>query len=113
MLPASARLLSADKAFHDKRIQPNLAVGQTSEGGTIPPSQLFAEHVYVCLVDEHFALTCLDQIPVDNVLFEGDYPHGDGLWPDNRKYLENVLADVADDDAVKIAEGNLRGLLHP
>jgi predicted TIM-barrel fold metal-dependent hydrolase len=102
----------ADKAFHDKRIQPNLAIGQTSKGGTIPPSQLFAEHVYVCLVDEHFALACLDQIPVDNLLFEGDYPHGDGLWPDNRKYLENVLADVPDDDAVKIAEGNLRGLLH-
>jgi len=102
----------ADKAFHDKRIQPNLAIGQTSKGGTIPPSQLFAEHVYVCLVDEHFALTCLDQIPVGNLLFEGDYPHGDGLWPNNRTYLEEVLADVPDDDAVKIAEGNLRGLLH-
>jgi predicted TIM-barrel fold metal-dependent hydrolase len=101
----------ADKAFHDKRIQPNAEIGQTSKGGTVPPSQLFAEHVYVCLVDEHFALRSLADIPVDNLLFEGDYPHGDGLWPDNRKYLENVLADVPDDDAAKIAETNLRGLL--
>jgi predicted TIM-barrel fold metal-dependent hydrolase len=102
----------ADKAFHDKRIKPNLAIGQTSCGGTIPPSQLFAERVYVCLVDEQFAVRSLADIPVDNLLFEGDYPHGDGLWPNNRKYLENVLAEAPDDDAVKIAETNLRGLLH-
>jgi predicted TIM-barrel fold metal-dependent hydrolase len=101
----------ADKAFHDKRIQPNLAIGQTSKGGTTPPSQLFAEHVYVCLVDEHFALRSLDDIPAGNLLFEGDYPHGDGLWPHNRKYLEKVLADVPDDDAAKIAETNMRKLL--
>jgi predicted TIM-barrel fold metal-dependent hydrolase len=102
----------ADKAFHDKRIQPNLAIGQTSKGGTFPPSQLFAEHVSVCLVDEHFALRSLADIPVDNLLFEGDYPHGDGLWPNNRKYLEEALADVPDEDATKIAETNMRGLLH-
>lgn len=101
----------ADKAFHDKRIKPNAAIGQTSRGGTVPPSQLFREHMYVCLVDEHFALRSLGDIPVDNLLWEGDYPHGDGLWPDNQRYLREVLADVPDDDATKIAETNLRELL--
>lgn len=101
----------ADKAFHDTRIKPNTEIGQTSKGGTIPPSELFRRHLYVCLVDERFALRSLGDIPVDNLLFEGDYPHGDGLWPDNRRYLEQVLADVPDDDARKIAETNLRKLL--
>jgi hypothetical protein len=101
----------ADKAFHDKRIQPNASIGQTSRGGTIPPSQLFREHMYVCLVDEHFALRSLGDIPVDNLLWEGDYPHGDGLWPHNHDYLEKALAGVPDEDAVKIAETNLRKLL--
>ena len=100
-----------DKAFHDKRIKPNPAIGQTSKGGTIPPSELFRRHMYVCLVDERFALRSLGDIPVDNLLFEGDYPHGDGLWPNNRQYLEKALADVPDEDAVKIAETNLRMLL--
>jgi hypothetical protein len=77
----------------------------------LPPSQVFAEHMYVCLVDEHFALRSLGDIPVDNLLWEGDYPHGDGLWPSNRAYLEKALADVPDEDAVKIAETNLRSLL--
>jgi predicted TIM-barrel fold metal-dependent hydrolase len=102
----------ADKAFHDKRIRPNYEIGQTSRGGTIPPSELFKQHMYACLVDEHFALRSLGDIPVDNLLFEGDYPHGDGLWPNNRAYLEKALADVPDADAIKIAETNLRGLLH-
>ena len=102
----------ADKAFHDKRIKPNEAIGQTSKGGTIPPSELFHRQMYVCLVDEHFALRSLGDIPVDNLLWEGDYPHGDGLWPDNHRYIEEVLADVPDEDATKIAETNLRQLLH-
>jgi predicted TIM-barrel fold metal-dependent hydrolase len=102
----------ADKAFHDKRIKPNEAIGQTSKGGTIPPSELFRRQMYVCLVDEHFALRSLGDIPVDNLLWEGDYPHGDGLWPDNHRYIERVLADVPDEDATKIAETNLRQLLH-
>jgi predicted TIM-barrel fold metal-dependent hydrolase len=102
----------ADKAFHDPRIKPNLAIGQTSKGGEVPPSQLFRDHMYVCLVDEHFALRSLGDIPVDNLLWEGDYPHGDGLWPHNHDYLEKVLATVPDEDARKIAEANLRGLLH-
>jgi predicted TIM-barrel fold metal-dependent hydrolase len=102
----------ADKAFHDVRIKPNTSIGQTSRGGTTPPSQLFREHIYVCLVDEHFALRSLGDIPVDNLLWEGDYPHGDGLWPHNHDYLGKVLADVPDEDATKIAETNLRRLLH-
>jgi predicted TIM-barrel fold metal-dependent hydrolase len=101
----------ADKAFHDKRIKPNAAIGQTSKGGTVPPSQLFRQSMYVCLVDEYFALRSLGDIPVDNLLWEGDYPHGDGLWPNNQRYLERALADVPEEDAVKIAETNLRKLL--
>ena len=101
----------ADKAFHDPRIQPNRDIGQTSKGGEVPPSQLFRDHMYVCLVDEQFALRSLGDVPVDNLVFEGDYPHGDGLWPHNHEYLEKALADVPDADARKIAETNLRKVL--
>jgi hypothetical protein len=76
--------------------------------GKVPPSQLFAEHMYVCLVDEHFALRALGDIPVDNLLWEGDFPHGDGLWPDNRSTMEKSLVDVPDADAEKIMQRNFR-----
>jgi predicted TIM-barrel fold metal-dependent hydrolase len=102
----------ADKAFHDKRIKPNLSIGQTARVLSVPPSELFRDHMYVCLVDEYFALRSLRDIPVDNLLWEGDYPHGDGLWPNNHDYLEKALAEVPDEDAVKIAETNMRKLLN-
>jgi predicted TIM-barrel fold metal-dependent hydrolase len=100
-----------DKAFHDKRIRPNRSIGQTSKGGAMLPSELFRRQMFVCLVDERFALRSLGDIPVDNLLFEGDFPHGDGLWPDNRSYLEKALVDVPESDAVKIAYSNLAELL--
>jgi len=100
----------ADKAFRDSRLQRDLSIGQLG-AGTRLPSELFAEHVFVCLVDERFALRSLGDIPTDNLLWEGDYPHGDGRWPHNHDYLEEALAKVPDAEAVKIAETNLRGLL--
>ena len=94
-----------DKVFWDYR------VGRHQEPGARPPSELFAEHVFVCMVTENFALRSIGEIPVDNLLWEGDYPHGDGLWPHNRKWLTEAMADVADADAVKIGETNPRRVL--
>ena len=94
-----------DKIFWDYR------VGRHQEPGARPPSELFAEHMYVCMVTEHFALRVIGDIPVDNLLWEGDYPHGDGLWPHNHDYLEKALVDVPDDEAVKFAGTTLRGVL--
>ena len=96
----------AEKTFFDERFGGTNRLAQGQAG----PRDLFAEHVYVCLVDEAFALRSLGDVPVDNLLWEGDYPHGDGLWPDNRKYLDEALADIPDADAAKIAEGNFRRL---
>ena len=93
----------ADKMFHDKRFEEMMSHERL-------PSELFAEHVYVCLVDEYFALRSLDDMPIDNMLWEGDYPHGDGLWPDNLVYLEKAFADVPEADAQKIVESNFRRL---
>jgi predicted TIM-barrel fold metal-dependent hydrolase len=102
----------AEKAFHDNRTATDLSIGQAGVKDSRPPHEVFATHMYACLLDERFALRNLGDVPADNLLFEGDYPHGDGLWPNNRAYLEKALADVPAHDAVKIAETNLRTLLH-
>jgi predicted TIM-barrel fold metal-dependent hydrolase len=95
----------SDKVFWDYRI------GRHTEPGARPPSELFAEHVYVCMVTEYFALRAIGDIPIDNLLVECDYPHGDGLWPNNRKWLEEAMLDVATEDVVKIVETNPRRVL--
>jgi predicted TIM-barrel fold metal-dependent hydrolase len=74
------------------------------------PSEVFAQHVYACMISEVFAPHALDWIPVDNLLWESDYPHNDSLWPTSRACLEEALCDVADSDARKIGELNARRL---
>ena len=72
----------ADKAFHDHRLSRTRRSARRRQGRPSHRASCSAEHMYVCLVDEYFALRSLGDIPVDNLLWEGDYPHGDGLWPE-------------------------------
>jgi predicted TIM-barrel fold metal-dependent hydrolase len=101
----------AEKVYADGRVDEDPVLGRVATKAAASPREHFEQHVHVCLVDEHFALRALADIPVDNLLWEGDYPHGDGLFPNNRDYLAKALADVPEADATKIAEGNLRRLL--
>lgn len=74
------------------------------------PSEIFREHIYGCFIYDEAGLRNIDLIGADNVMFESDYPHSDSNWPHTRKMLAEALADVPDDIAAKIAEGNARRL---
>jgi hypothetical protein len=43
-------------------------------------------------------------------MWESDYPHSDSSWPDSRKELAKMFADVPDDEARRMAELNAREL---
>ena len=77
-----------------------------ASGATRPPSELYREHMYACMVTDAFAIASLEHIGTDNLMWESDYPHQDGVFPDSRRTLEKVLADVPDADAVKIGHDN-------
>lgn len=67
--------------------------------------------MFACMVTDEFAIASRHAIGVDNLMWEGDFPHGDGMWPRSRTNLERVLADVSDDEARKICELNARRAL--
>jgi len=75
------------------------------------PSDLFARHFWGCFIDDEFGLKNLDTIGTDRVMLEIDYPHSDSNWPNSRKRATEVLADVPDDVAQKVAETNARTML--
>jgi predicted TIM-barrel fold metal-dependent hydrolase len=77
---------------------------------TRSPTELFAEHVYVCMIQDNLALRSLDAIPVDNLLWESDYPHESGSFPNSRALLDDAMRDVPDAFATKIVETNARRL---
>ena len=70
------------------------------------PSEHFRDNMYACMVTDEFAIRVRHEIGIDNLMWEGDFPHADGMYPDSRTNLARVLADVPDDEARKIAGEN-------
>lgn len=77
---------------------------------SVPPSELFRRHFWTCVISDHAAVEQREAIGVDKLMFESDYPHNDSNWPNSRKVLAEMLLDVPDDDARRIAETNAREL---
>jgi predicted TIM-barrel fold metal-dependent hydrolase len=75
------------------------------------PTEYFRENMYACMVTDEFAVKSRYDIGVDNLLWEGDYPHSDGMYPHSRTNLARVLETVPDDEARKIAGENARRAL--
>ena len=77
-----------------------------------PPSELFKKHVYGCFFDDPHGLTCLDEIGVDNVTYESDYPHSDSTWPNTVDVARKQMAHLPDDVVYKLVRGNAIKMLH-
>jgi predicted TIM-barrel fold metal-dependent hydrolase len=79
---------------------------------TRPPRELFAEHMFTCIMRDDVALGSLDIIGERNVMWEADYPHESGTFPNSRELLEKSLEKVPDEQAAMIAETNARRLFN-
>jgi predicted TIM-barrel fold metal-dependent hydrolase len=53
----------------------------------------------------------LDEVGVDNVLFETDYPHSDGTFPRSKEVAHELFGHLDDEAVYKIARGNAIKLL--
>ncbi len=71
------------------------------------PSDYFRRQVYACYWFETVAPTkLLGEIPVDNVLFETDYPHPTCLYGNVRERIETSLGHASESDRRKILWDN-------
>ncbi len=64
--------------------------------------------MYAPFIYDDAGIFSRELIGIDNIMFESDYPHSDSNWPHTRKMLEESLANVPNDEARLIAEGNAR-----
>ena len=76
----------------------------------VKPSELFDKHIYGCFIDDVTGVNAREDVGLNNMMLESDYPHSDSTWPHTRKRAAEVLADVSDDHARRIAELNARDL---
>jgi predicted TIM-barrel fold metal-dependent hydrolase len=91
----------ADKVWEDNRAWAGVA-----DKVTEPPSTYFRRQVYGCFFDDEHGIRSLEEIGVDNVTFETDYPHSDSTWPHTRDVAERLLKGLDDESIEKIVRGN-------
>jgi hypothetical protein len=77
---------------------------------SVPPSELFRKHIYGCFIDDMAGLRDREYIGVEHIMLESDYPHSDTSFPYTRKRAEELLLDVPDNEAHRVAELNARDL---
>jgi predicted TIM-barrel fold metal-dependent hydrolase len=70
------------------------------------PAFYFRRQIYACFFRDDFGLKNLEDIGVDNVVFETDYPHSDSTWPDTERFVREMTADLDDETLYKIIRGN-------
>jgi predicted TIM-barrel fold metal-dependent hydrolase len=71
-----------------------------------PPSHYFRKHVLCTFFDDAHGLHSIDEIGIDAVAFETDYPHGDGTWPNSAKVADELLEGFDDSVRRKVLRDN-------
>jgi predicted TIM-barrel fold metal-dependent hydrolase len=70
------------------------------------PSDVFRKHVLCCFIDDPVGVGMLDQLNLDNVMWESDFPHSDSSWPQAPESLAGMLADLDTDTVERITHRN-------
>jgi predicted TIM-barrel fold metal-dependent hydrolase len=82
--------------------------------GDLRPADVLHRNFWFCTIDDPSSLATLDTIGVDRVMFETDYPHGDGTWPDSQTVFDEVFGALPADAVAQIGHRNAAALFrHP
>jgi predicted TIM-barrel fold metal-dependent hydrolase len=71
-----------------------------------PPSTYYYRQVTSCFFKDPIGIKMLDQVGVDNITFETDYPHQDSTWPDSLEAAAKQFGFLPQDQIDKIARNN-------
>jgi predicted TIM-barrel fold metal-dependent hydrolase len=75
-----------------------------------PPSHYFRQNIWCTFFRDPVGLTLLDDIGVDNVMYETDFPHTDSSWPTSHEVATEMTARLSDADAAKVVAETARAL---
>ena len=68
--------------------------------------QRFRDHIYGCFIEDTHGLRSIDEIGIDNVMMETDFPHLTSTFPRTAEVASEVLAQFSDEDRRKLLFGN-------
>jgi hypothetical protein len=78
--------------------------------GDLRPAEVLARNFWFCTIDDPSTLVTRETVGVDHIMFETDYPHGDGTWPDSQAVFASVFGHLPADEVAKISHENAAAL---
>ena len=70
------------------------------------PSEVFREHMYGCFIHDPLGLRLIEELGVDNVMIETDFPHLTSMWPNSWEQAQESLEGLDDEVKWKVLRGN-------
>jgi hypothetical protein len=67
---------------------------------------VFHEHIITCFIDDPTGLKLIDDVGLDMVTWECDYPHSDSAWPNAPEVFMKSIGDLSDDAINTITHEN-------
>ncbi len=78
------------------------------------PADLLSRNFWFCTLDDPSTLSTRDTVGVDRIMFESDYPHGDGTWPDSQSVIGDLWGGLPESDLAMMTHENAAALFrHP
>jgi predicted TIM-barrel fold metal-dependent hydrolase len=96
-----------DRLEHVGRYQ---AIYGTWEGIDLTPREVMQRNFWFCSLEDAAAFEVGDQIGIDHITVETDYPHLDGTWPDSQSALWRQVGMLPPDVIDKVAWQNASAL---
>ena len=91
----------------DRHFQNQAWIDNSFGDGTLP-SDVFREHFLACFITDPSGLKLREEIGLDVIAWECDYPHTDTTWPTSPEFIadEFARAGCSDDEIHKITWAN-------
>ncbi|BFM08259.1 amidohydrolase family protein [Halioxenophilus aromaticivorans] len=74
--------------------------------GGLKPSEVFRKHCFNCFIEDPVAVKLRDDIGIDTMMWECDYPHSDSTWPKSPELLWESMKTISAQEVNKITHLN-------
>ena len=102
--------------LHDRleNIVDRSGYGRYFQSKELRPADVLHRNFWFCTIDDPSTISTRHTVGIDHIMFETDYPHGDGTWPDSQDVFEQFYGSLPPDEIAKISHENAAALFrHP
>ncbi|MEX1217449.1 MAG: amidohydrolase family protein [Acidimicrobiales bacterium] len=83
-------------------------------GWEVRPADVLLRNFWFCTLDDPSTIVTRHRIGVENIMFETDYPHGDGTWPETQQVVADTYGNLPNEELRAIlCENAARVFRHP